>query len=72
MTLPARELLGDLMMDQKKFTEAIAAYQHSLELYPRRFNSLLGASRAARALGNAELERKYRRELLRITGRASW
>lgn len=62
-TLPAAELLGDLMMDQKKFTEALAAYQRSLRLYPKRFNSLLGASRAAHAIGNAQLESKYRREL---------
>ena len=62
-TLPAAELFGDLLMEQKRAAGALAAYQHSLELYPRRFNSLLGASRAARALSNAELERTYRREL---------
>jgi tetratricopeptide (TPR) repeat protein len=66
-TLPAEELLGDLLIDQKRPAEALTAYQLSLELYPKRFNSLLGASRAARALGNATLERAYRRELLRIT-----
>ncbi len=66
-TLPAEELLGDLLIDQKRFAEALTAYQRSLELYPKRFNSLLGASRAAHALGNAALERAYRREVLRIT-----
>jgi len=67
-TLPAAELFGDLLMEQKRAAGALAAYQHSLELYPRRFNSLLGASRAARALGNVELESKYRHELSQITG----
>jgi len=62
-TLPAAELFGDLLMEQKRAAGALAAYQHSLKLYPRRFNSLLGASRAAKALGNAELESTYRREL---------
>src|SRR5882724_158920 len=62
-TLPAAELFGDLLMEQKRAAGALAAYQHSLKLYPRRFNSLLGASRAAKALGNAELESQYRREL---------
>jgi len=66
-TLPAAELLGDLLIDQKRFAEALTAYQRSLELYPKRFNSLLGASRAAHALGKSTLERAYRRDLFRIT-----
>src|SRR2546423_5818882 len=65
-TVPAAELFGDLLMEQKRAAGALAAYQHSLELYPRRFNSLLGASRAAKALGNAELASKYRRELSKL------
>ncbi|HEY9449564.1 MAG TPA: hypothetical protein VIQ60_07405, partial [Gemmatimonadaceae bacterium] len=48
-TLPAYELLGDLLLEQKQPAEALVAYRRSLELYPRRFNSLLGAARAARA-----------------------
>jgi len=68
-TLPAEEMLGDLFLEQNKFTAALAAYQRSLRLYPRRFNSLQGASRAAHALGDVQLERKYRREVLHLTGR---
>lgn len=49
-TLPASELLGDLLMEQKRPAEALTAYQRSLEFYPGRFNSVLGAARAARAL----------------------
>ncbi len=66
-TLPAAELLGDLLMEQKRTVGALAAYQHSLELYPKRFNSLQGAFRAAHALGRVILESEYRRELSRIT-----
>jgi tetratricopeptide (TPR) repeat protein len=51
-TLPASELLGDLLMDQKKPAEALEAYERSLELYPNRFNSLRGVEQARRALGN--------------------
>ena len=65
-TLPAEELLGDLLMEQKRAAEALQSYQRSLELYPKRFNSLLGASRAAHALGNAALERTYRRGLAEL------
>jgi len=51
-TLPAYELLGDLLMLQKQPAEALSAYQRSLELYPNRLNSLRGVEQAKRALGN--------------------
>jgi len=63
-TLPAYELLGALFMEQKQPAAALAAYTRSLELYPRRFNSLLGAARAARALGDDPVARKLYQELL--------
>ncbi|MEO8635915.1 MAG: hypothetical protein ABI587_11625 [Gemmatimonadales bacterium] len=65
-TLPAQELLGDLFMEQQQPADALASYQRSLELYPRRFNGLLGAARAAVALGDAALARRYSRELLEV------
>jgi tetratricopeptide (TPR) repeat protein len=65
-TLPAHELLGDLLMEQKQPAEALAAYKRSLELYPRRFNSLLGAARAAHSLGDASLARTFYQELLEV------
>jgi tetratricopeptide (TPR) repeat protein len=65
-TLPAHELLGDLLMEQKKPAAALVAYKRSMELYPRRFNSLLGAARAARALGNESLARTFYGELLEV------
>lgn len=65
-TFPAHELLGDLLMEQKRPAEALAEYRRSLELYPRRFNSLLGAARAARALGDVTQARVFYRELLRV------
>jgi len=49
-TLPALEQLGDLLMERRKATDALAAYRRSLELYPNRYNSLRGAERAATAL----------------------
>jgi tetratricopeptide (TPR) repeat protein len=63
-TLPANELLGDLLMEQKEFASARTAYEQSLQQYPRRFNSLLGAARAARAAGDDSAARTYYRQLL--------
>jgi tetratricopeptide (TPR) repeat protein len=65
-TLPAHELLGDLLMEQKRAGDALAAYKQSLALYPRRFNTLLGAARAARALGDETQARAFYRELLDV------
>jgi tetratricopeptide (TPR) repeat protein len=63
-TLPAWELLGDLLLEQNQPAEALASYQRSLEKYPRRFNSLLGAARAAHALGDPARARTIYQQLL--------
>jgi tetratricopeptide (TPR) repeat protein len=65
-TLPAYELLGDLLLEQKQPAAALVAYKRSLELYPRRFNSLLGAARAARASDDAAAARTFYQELLEV------
>jgi len=65
-TLPGYELLGDLLLEQARPAEALAAYTRALDLYPRRFNSLLGAARAARASSNKAAARKFYRELLEV------
>lgn len=65
-TLPAYELLGDLLLEQKQPAEALAAYKRSQELYPKRLNSLLGAARAAHALGDAAQARTFYQELLEV------
>jgi tetratricopeptide (TPR) repeat protein len=62
-TIPARELLGDLLMAQNQPAQALAAYQRSLELYPRRRNSVIGAARAA-ALAKSPLAARSRLLLL--------
>lgn len=64
--LPAYEQLGDLLMEQKQPTEALAAYKRSEELYPKRFNSLLGAARAAQALGDPAQTRTFYEALLEV------
>ena len=65
-TLPAYELLGDLLLELKRPGDALSAYRRSLALYPNRFNSLLGAARAARASGQRTAARGYYRQLLSV------
>jgi tetratricopeptide (TPR) repeat protein len=57
--LPVRELLGDLLLEDKKPAEALAAYEAVLEIAPGRFNALLGAARAAEALSHGVTAKKY-------------
>jgi tetratricopeptide (TPR) repeat protein len=63
-TLPAAELLGDLLLAQDRPAEALASFQQAMALYPGRFNSVLGAARAARALGDAGAAGRYYEQLL--------
>lgn len=67
-TLPAAELLGDLFMQQDQPGLALEAYRHSLQLYPRRFNSTLGAASAAAALGDTIAAQNHYDQLLDIAG----
>jgi tetratricopeptide (TPR) repeat protein len=48
---PPGEALGDLLLDLGRPGEALAEYEASLELWPRRYRALLGAARAARDAG---------------------
>jgi tetratricopeptide (TPR) repeat protein len=65
-TLPAHELWGDLLVEQRRSAEALAMYRTALNLYPRRFNSLIGAARTAAATGDAAAAHEYYQELLRV------
>lgn len=65
--LPARELLGDMLMELEKYREALVAYEASLEISPNRLNSLYGAGHAAEAIGDLKSAKKYYARLLELT-----
>src|SRR5262245_33725639 len=52
--LPAREQLGDLLLEQGQPAEALRAYEAALVVAPGRLNGLRGAQRAAERAGDAE------------------
>jgi tetratricopeptide (TPR) repeat protein len=66
--MPPYEALGDLLLELNQPAEALAAYEQSLRLWPRRFNSLLGAARAAADTGQVTVAKGYYMELLKIVG----
>jgi len=68
--LPPYEALGDLLLELDRPAEALAAYESSLETWPGRYNTLLGAARAAAAMPDAEKAKAYYEELLANVGDA--
>ncbi|MFW5947153.1 MAG: hypothetical protein ACOCUW_01565 [Gemmatimonadota bacterium] len=57
---PAHELLGDLLLEAERPAEALAAYERTLDTWPRRYHSLLGAARAAEEADGEGAESYYR------------
>lgn len=64
--IPARELLGDLLLQINKPAQALEAYEADLARHANRFNGLYGASLAAAQAGNKEKASKYYQQLLAI------
>ena len=65
--LPAREQLGELLLEAGQPNEALAAYEASLKRAPRRLVSLYGAAHSAKLAGNADKAKLYFAELAEMT-----
>jgi tetratricopeptide (TPR) repeat protein len=66
--MPPNEALGDLLMEYGRASEALEAYKASDDIWPERYNTLLGAARAARDAGEEELAEQFFQRLLTIAG----
>jgi tetratricopeptide (TPR) repeat protein len=62
--LPARELLGELLLELHRLAEASAAFEVSLRDAPNRFNSLFGAAKSAELAGDGTRARQYYAKLI--------
>jgi len=62
--LPAREQLGDLLLELKQPAEALREFETSFRSTPNRFNGLYGAARAAKLAGNEKSAKLYYTKLL--------
>ena len=65
---PARELLGDLLLDAGRPAEALAEYRRTLVKEPGRFRALDGARRAALGAGDRAAAARYAADLAALTG----
>jgi tetratricopeptide (TPR) repeat protein len=67
---PARELLGEMLLELKQPKEALAQFEQTLRKEPNRFRSLAGAVAAASEAGQTAVATRYARELLTVCARA--
>jgi hypothetical protein len=63
---PARELVGEMMLDAGKPKEALAAFEATMKKEPNRFRGIAGAMRAAEAMGDRAAASTYARQLLAV------
>lgn len=68
LTMPAREMLGDLFMELHRPADALAAYKTALKESPKRFDSLDGAALAAEAAGKSSEARQFFAQLVAACG----
>jgi tetratricopeptide (TPR) repeat protein len=66
--VPARELLGDMLLEAGRPGEALAEYERSLVQDPNRYRSLYGAGQAAAQSGNRDKARHYFSRLNEMAG----
>jgi hypothetical protein len=67
---PARELLGEMLLELNEPARALVQFEATLQKEPRRFRSLYGAAHAAQLSGNRESSQRYFRELLGVCTRS--
>ena len=70
MILPARELLGEMLLELKQPAQALVEFEGTLRTAPNRYNALSGAARAAKLSGNNEKAKSYYTKLLGICDHA--
>jgi hypothetical protein len=67
---PARELLGEMLLQVNEPAQALKEFEATLKKEPNRFRAMHGAGWAAELSGNRAAAKKYNDELIRICERA--
>ncbi|HJS97586.1 MAG TPA: hypothetical protein VJ756_00745 [Terriglobales bacterium] len=63
---PARELLGEMLLQLHQPKQALAEFEKALQREPDRFRALYGAARAAQSAGDTLTSRRYFRRLREV------
>jgi hypothetical protein len=67
---PAREMLGELLLELNNPAQALKEFETSMQREPNRFNGIYGAARAAELSGDRDRARKYYTSLMALCERA--
>ncbi|HUR19980.1 MAG TPA: hypothetical protein VMZ90_04175, partial [Vicinamibacterales bacterium] len=67
---PARELLGEMLLEMKQPAEALKEFQATLKKEPNRFRALYGAAKAASLDGDKATARTYYGQLVKMCAKA--
>ncbi len=67
---PARELLGEMLLEMHEPAQALRAFEATLQKEPNRFRALAGAARAARQAGDRSTAAEHYSRLLKVAERA--
>ncbi|MGH7314519.1 MAG: hypothetical protein ACREJV_15190, partial [Candidatus Rokuibacteriota bacterium] len=68
--VPARELLGEMLLEAKRPAEALKEFEVSQKKEPNRFRGFYGAARAAEMAGDRDKAARNYRELLALSQKA--
>ncbi|HEY2091877.1 MAG TPA: hypothetical protein VGJ81_08320 [Thermoanaerobaculia bacterium] len=68
--VPAREMLGEMLLDGNRPADALEAFERSLTESPNRLNALTGAARAAQLSGNRTKAASYYGRVAELLGPA--
>src|SRR6266478_5597077 len=68
VTVPAREMLADMLLELKRPADALAEYKTVLKNSPNRFDALLGAARSSQASGDTGGAQSFYAKLAEICG----
>jgi len=69
--IPAREMLGDMLMEMNRPEQALAEYEADLKFNPNRFDGLYGAAHAAETSGKNDKANAYYAELVKVCAGSS-
>ena len=63
---PARELVGEMLLQLNQPADALAAFEATLKREPNRFRALFGAAKAATLAGDRQKAASYAATLVKI------
>jgi tetratricopeptide (TPR) repeat protein len=69
--IPARELLGDLLLAMQRPDEALAAYEADLKDQPNRFNGVYGVAATCEMINDRKKAREYYQQLISLANNSA-